>query len=229
MNIRLATFVPSPIKSLLRWSYYALRRRWMYAHPTPVQVIQEYWQKPDTVNDPRTYLAPIARNKFLVGLLKEYVPRSGSLLELGCNVGRNLNAAYMAGYENLEGIEINPEAVEILKKTFPEMASTANIRVGHIENCIRSVERKDCIFTMAVLVHIHPSSDWIFAEMVNRAKTLIIIEQENGASWRHFARDYRKIFTKLGMQQRAQIDCSTIPALVEEGGLMSYVARIFQH
>lgn len=82
---------------------------------------------------------------------------------------------------------------------------------------------------MAVLIHIHPSSDWIFAEMANRGKTLILIEDERGASWRHFSRDYCKIFTRLGMNQKSQIHCDTIPELVEEGGLKNYVARIFQH
>lgn len=213
--LKITAFVPS----LLRRPYYAVRRRWMYAHPTPVRVVQDYWQKPDAVNDPHTYLSPIARSKFLVGLLKEYVPKSASLLELGCNVGRNLNAAYQAGYRNLEGIEINPEAVEILKKNFPEMASTANIRFGRIEDHICSIELRDCIYTMAVLVHIHPSSDWIFAEMAKRAKTLILLESEKSASCRHFSRDYHKIFTGLGMHQKAKINCDTIPELVEEGGL----------
>lgn len=226
--MKIAAFVPPSLRSLLRRPYYAVRRRWMYAHPTPVRIVQEYWQKPDAVNDPHTYLSPIARSEFLVGLLEKYVPKSASLLELGCNVGRNLNAAYQAGYRNLEGIEINPEAVEILKKTFPEMASTTNIRLGRIEDHIRSIESRDCIYTMAVLVHIHPSSDWVFAEMASRAKTLILVEAEKAASWRHFARDYHKIFTKLGMHQKAKINCDTIPELVEEGGLTNYVARIFQ-
>ena len=104
------------------------------------------------------------------------MPKSASLLELGCNVGRNLNAAYQAGYRNLEGIEINPEAVEILKKTFLKWLQLHNIQLGRIEDYIRSIESRDCIFTMAVLVHIHPSSDWIFAEMANRVKTLILVE-----------------------------------------------------
>lgn len=226
--MKIAAFVPPPLKSLLRRPYYAVRRRWMYTHPTAVETIHEYWRKPDSVNDPHTYLAPIARSKWLVGLLEEHVPKSGSLLELGCNVGRNLNAAYQAGYRDLEAIEINPGAVEILKETFPEMASAAKIRLGRIEDHIRSIALKDCIYTMAVLVHIHPSSEWIFAEMANRAKTLILVESEESASSRHFSRDYHKIFTRLGMHQKAKIKCDMIPELVQEGGLEDYVARIFQ-
>jgi hypothetical protein len=37
---------------------------------------------------------------------------------------------------------------------------------------------------LAVLVHIHPASDWIFAEIANRAKTLIVIEGESRPSGR---------------------------------------------
>ena len=82
---------------------------------------------------------------------------------------------------------------------------------------------------MAVLVYIHPSSDWIFAEMANRVKTLILVEAEESASWRHFSRKYHKIFIRLGMHQKAKINCDTIPELVEESGLKNYVAQIFRH
>lgn len=73
------------------------------------------------------------------------MPKSAGILELGCNVGKNLNTAYQAGYRNLEDIEINPEAVEILKKTFPEMSSFANIRLGRFEDHIRSIKSRDCM------------------------------------------------------------------------------------
>jgi SAM-dependent methyltransferase len=219
--------LPEQLKSLFRPWYYSVRRYWLYHKPKPVGVIHNYWQKPDAVNDPHTYLDGQPRSTFLVGLLQKYVPDNGSVLELGCNVGRNLNYLYEAGYRDLEAIEINPEAVQILKQTFPDMAAISKIHVGLIEDNIRSVGYKDCIFTMAVLVHIHPNSDWIFAEISKHAKTLIVIEGEQGASWRHFARNYRMIFENLGMRQMEEIDCTQIPELASDG-LEHYVARVFQ-
>ena len=94
------------------------------------------------------------------------------------------------------------------------MASVANIHVGRIEDNIQSIENKDCIFTMAVLVHIHPSSEWMFSEIAKRAKTLIVIEAEKDATWRHFARDYKKIFEGLGMRQLEEIQCNEVLELI---------------
>jgi SAM-dependent methyltransferase len=219
--------IPSPIKHLLRQPYYFFRRRWLYVHPEPIDTIHNYWRRPDDANDPRKYLTGRTRSRWLVEILEKYVPKEGSLLELGCNVGRNLNEAYQAGYRDLETIEINPEAIEILKQSYPEMASIANIHVGRIEDNIQFIENKDCIFTMAVLVHIHPSSEWMFSEIAKRTKTLIVIEAEKDASWRHFARDYKKIFEGLGMRQLEEIQCNEVEELMAERGLQTYVARVF--
>jgi hypothetical protein len=211
--MRIAAFVPLPLKSLLRRPYYAVRRRWMYAHPTPVRVVQEYWQKPDGINDPHKYLSGIARSKFLVDLLPGYVPKSASLLELSCNVRRNLNAAYQAGYRNLDGIEINPEAVEILKKTFlkglplPTSGSDASRTTS-------APSSRDCIFTMAVLLYFHPSSDRIFAEMASRVKTLILVEAGKMRAGVTFRASITRYLSD-SYAPESKINCDTIPELVE--------------
>jgi hypothetical protein len=54
-----------------------------------------------------------------------------------------------------------------------------------------------------------------------------VIEGEKGASWRHFARNYRKLFENLGMVQMEDIDCAQIPELIGQG-TEHYVARVFQ-
>lgn len=220
--------IPAPIKALIRPPYYFIRRRWMYRNPGPIEVSQEYWKKPDEVNAPSLYLSGRKRSAFLVQLLRKYVPVDGSLLELGCNVGRNLNEAFEAGYRDLEGVEINEEAIEIMRQSYPEMAKVTTVHFGRIEDTLRAIMHKDCIFTMAVLVHIHPSSDWVFAEIAKRAETLIIVEDEKAASWRHFARNYKELFEKLGMHQVEEIVCKDIPELITEKGIQDYVARVFK-
>jgi SAM-dependent methyltransferase len=220
--------IPDSLKSALRPPYYFVRRNWLYWRPKPLNVIHDYWRSPDELNNPRCYLSGEERSRFLVQILKRYVPIGGSLLELGCNVGRNLNEAYAAGYRNLEAIEINQEAIEIFKQSYPDTARVANIHLGRIEDHIGAIEEKDCIFTMAVLVHIHPSSDWIFAEIARRAKTLVVVEEEQGATWRHFARNYKKLFENLGMRQVEVIQCNQVPELVHEEGISDYVARVFR-
>jgi hypothetical protein len=58
-------------------------RRWLYLHPQPVNVIHDYWRKPDKVNDPKLYLMGRERSIFLVEILRRYVSTGASLLELG--------------------------------------------------------------------------------------------------------------------------------------------------
>jgi SAM-dependent methyltransferase len=103
-----------------------------------------------------------------------------------------------------EGIEINKDAVELLKKSYPEMARKIIIHNQAIEDVIKGFKDDafDVVFTMAILQHIHPKSEWIFSEIVRITKSFLIIREAEGyISWRHFPRNYKKIFERLGMKQ----------------------------
>ena len=66
----------------------------------------EFWRHPipgDGQNLPLDYLWGEERGQFLVGLIKRYVGLDAKILEIGCNVGRNLNYLFNAGYTNLGG------------------------------------------------------------------------------------------------------------------------------
>lgn len=54
------------------------------------------------------------RSEYLVSLVKQYVKPYSSILKLGCSVGSNLDQLWKAGYHNLSGVEINPEALPIV-------------------------------------------------------------------------------------------------------------------
>lgn len=226
--MQIAQIVPKTVRNALRPTYYTWLRYWTIRRPTSIEEIHRYWKNPDSDNDPHEYATQHqARSKFLVKLLRRYVPIEGSVLELGCNTGRNLNAALQAGYRNLKGIEINSDAAELMKKYFPELAKVADIRVGPIEQLVRSVENVECVFTMAVLVHIHPSSDWVFPELAKRAATVITIELETGFGSRWFPRNYKEVFEGAGMRQVEKIDCGKVPEVVDE--LANCTVRVFQH
>jgi SAM-dependent methyltransferase len=226
--MQIVQIVPKAVRNALRPTYYRWLRYWTIRHPTSLEEIHRYWKNPDSDNDPHEYaMQHQARSKFLVKLLRRYVPLEGSVLEVGCNTGRNLNAALHAGYRNLKGIEINSDAAELMKKYFPELAKVADIRVGPIEQLVRSVENVECVFTMAVLVHIHPSSDWVFPELAKRAATVITIELETGFGGRWFPRNYKEVFEGAGMRQVEEIDCGKVPEVVDE--LANCTVRVFQH
>jgi SAM-dependent methyltransferase len=114
-------------------------------------------------------------------LVKEVAGRDSRILEIGCNIGRNLQHLSEAGFRNLEGIEISEEAVRELRATFPELAATARIHNAPAEEVLPSLEdrRYDLTFTVAVLEHIHRESEWVFQHIARVTRdTLITIEDE---------------------------------------------------
>jgi 2-polyprenyl-3-methyl-5-hydroxy-6-metoxy-1,4-benzoquinol methylase len=170
-----------------------------------INEIHEYWRKPNDINnDESGYLdseETLQRSEFLLGIVNKYFTKEAKILELGCNVGRNLNHLYKNGYHKLAGIEINESAVKLMHKHYQEMADNSDIKLGEIEKYIREMKDQeyDLVFSMAVLEHIHSDSDWIFDVLPKKTKYILIIEDEKSLSWRHFPRRYDKVFKKLNM------------------------------
>jgi len=191
----------------------------------------EYFRNPPPENHPSGYRdseRTKSRTEYIVGAIERHVSdRDSKILEIGCNVGRNLNGLFNAGYKRLFGIEINPEAVKLSKEYYPEMNSAAHIVNETIENTVGYISENefDLIFTLAALVHIHTDSDWIFKEIVFGTKNIIVLEQEiGGRSDRHFLRNYEDVFCSLGMIQK-YADAETPPQLSD--ALRGYVLRVF--
>jgi len=226
--VRLVDTVPDFLKPILRPIYYATYWKYkkMICHPRSCSELHQYWRQPcDGYNLPEHFLKQKERSLFLVKKVKEYVPLNAKILEIGCNIGRNLSFLFRAGFENLAGVEISEKAVKLLKQYHPKMAYHAKIYNMPIEEKIRAF--RDCefdiVFTMAVLEHIHTDSKWIFSEMARITKGfLITIEDEHNVSWRHFTRNYKKVFESIGMKQIEEINCREVCKLC------NYVARVFK-
>jgi SAM-dependent methyltransferase len=172
----------------------------------PKEQLHAFWRDPDKVNRPEEYLAHEGRSVFLLRFLSPYLGPDASVLEIGCNVGRNLAHLYDAGYHRLTGIEINGQALDVLRSTYPELGATATLVNAPVEEAIREIPdgAVDITFTMAVLEHLHPDSEWVFDEMVRAtASTIVTIEDEHGVSRHHTPRDYRAVFEARGLRQVA--------------------------
>jgi len=228
--MRLSDLVPNFLKPVLRPVYDRLRI--MAARQKSMEELHEYWRKPyDGDNLPwEDYsgekLDEKLRSILLVDLVRKYVSEDARILEIGCNVGRNLHFLFESGFRNLEGIEISEDAVRLMKDTFPQMAGHASIYNKSVEEVIKEFEdrRYEAIFTMAVLEHIHSDSEWVFEEIVRVSKKyLITMEDERTVSWRHFPRHYRKIFEKAGMKQIEEIQCNK----GDHGLRSNFYARVF--
>lgn len=188
--------------------------------------LHEFWRNPDASNSPERYREPVERSRFLVELVQPHLRSDWTVLEIGCNVGRNLSFFLDAGVRQLTGIEINGEALALLRESYPELGSTATLINAPVEDSIGHMADGsfDLVYTMAVLEHIHPDSEWIFGEMARITRTLLVtVEDERGVSVRHTPRDYRQVFEGLGMRQILERSVSEA-----EGLSAGFVARVFE-
>lgn len=160
----------------------------------------KFWTAPPGHNSPASYVeAPRGRAQYILHMIRSLFPEAITVLECGCNTGRNL-ATLVENY-TVRGIEISPPAVESLRKTYPELEDT-HIALGPLEKELPTELPTDVVFTCAVLEHIHPDSGAIFTDMMNIAKLgIITIEDEMANTARHCARNYRALFENLGMLQ----------------------------
>jgi SAM-dependent methyltransferase len=203
-----------------------LRRRWRQRHKSR-EALLEYWRNPsDAGNAPEQYATKgAARSAFLLSLMQPYTTKDRRILELGCNVGRNLNALHDAGYGLLCGVEINEHAIAEMAQRYPGLVGAAHIINESIEEAIRPMRdgEFDVIYTMAVLEHLHSDSEWVFREMVRVAGSAVItIEDEASRTPRHFPRRYDAVFEPLGMRQVVARSCNEIDGLGP-----GFMARVF--
>lgn len=142
--------------------------------------------------------------EFLHEFWRPQVGLSDNILELGSGPGANLYHLYKLGYSNLLGMEISQNAVDAMKKAFPEVAMKCNCLVGSLEDLLSKsdTDSVDIVFTMAVAELIHPTSNFLFSEMVRVARKYVCtIELEVGNCIYLFPRNYRRVFQRLGCPQ----------------------------
>lgn len=169
------------------------------------ELLHQYWREPSWENHPLRYAKGIRQDKrseYLSDLVDRYLPeeRQDSILEVGSNVGRNLNSLYQRGYRNLHGVEINQGAVKMMPLLFEDLV--ANVLSGSIEQHVGELPEVDLLYTMAVFMHIHPDSEWIFEQLAQKTKKYIItIEDEYTNKERHCARNHQEIFGAFGFTQ----------------------------
>jgi SAM-dependent methyltransferase len=123
-----------------------------------------------------------SRSQTIINILSPLITKEDSILEIGCNSGRNLNHLWQAGYKNIRGIEISEHAVKRLRVEYPSLA-TIPVDIGPAELSIQRYDRKsvDVIFTMSVLEHLHPDSRCLFREIARVAgKYVLAIEFRQG-------------------------------------------------
>jgi SAM-dependent methyltransferase len=193
---------------------------------------QAFWSsREDDANAPVTYATkPTGIVDFLHDVWTPEVSPGSSVLEVGCNAGTNLNRLRELGFDRLGGIEINPHALEELRRTYPELAADADLVQGSIEAALGDLPDAafDVVLSMAVLIHLHPTSVGVFADMARVARYVCVVELESAANSYVFPRNYHRVFERLGCTElrHAMITPRGYPEVSR--GYDGYVARLFR-
>jgi SAM-dependent methyltransferase len=198
------------------------------AEVMPRSELHDYWRDPpDADNAAAGYAAtPPGRSVYLTDLVRRFIPRDARLLEIGCNAGRNLAVLHLdGGYANLAAIEISRRALDTFRASFPRTFASTRVECGPAEEVLARLAPAsfDLVFSMAVLEHIHPDSEAVFADVARVAACFVLtIEDEEHVTARQFARDYGRVFEGLGLR--------SVLAEQTPGGLglgAGFVTRVF--
>ncbi|MFZ0183414.1 MAG: pseudaminic acid biosynthesis-associated methylase [Nitrosotalea sp.] len=136
-------------------------------------------------------------------IFKKYfakIDKNSSILEVGCNVGLNLNLLQRLGFTNLTGLELNPKTCEIARNNNPG--------IKFINSPIETFESKDkydVVFTTVFLIHLNPgilpavvkkiillSKEWIFGLEYFSEKPVEV--KYRGLDETLFKQDFMKLF-----------------------------------
>jgi SAM-dependent methyltransferase len=118
------------------------------------------------------------------------------ILDVGCNVGRHLNALHTLGYTNLYGIDVQKAAIEQMGLVFPEMRAKAHIEQGTFQKYLPKVPDRffEVVFTYGATVELVPPSFPICRHMARTAsRAVVLLICESGHS---FPRLWEKEFLR---------------------------------
>jgi hypothetical protein len=199
------------------------------AKPRTADAWQRHWQERDSDQVFRGYAQVTPLRTWLAAQIIALAPRS--VVELGCNVGGNLQALWQADPSlRLHGVELGAPAADWGRRHLAGMACPATLLVGSMGNAGEvlaqaGVTEADVVFTAAAAMHV---DDALFAkakrQSLSLARRAIVhleynawtpAEMANGRKWRssflsdRWVRDY--VAEYEGTSEVAGIDCMRIP------------------
>lgn len=217
LAVRVRRRLPQPVKARLLSNQIVSR-----------ETLHDFWrQNAPEGNAPEGFIRPLGRSAALLDLLRD-LPHDATVLEVGCNVGRNLAYLHDHGYQKLTGVEISPYAVELLRTTYPQLSDT-DIHVGPAETVLpRFADGAfDLVFTMAVLEHIHPDSGIVFDEIARIGRNVLAIEPDAHASSRQYPHNIPRLFTDRGKHVLRHQRMNKFPSTRDDPSINTYHAWWF--
>lgn len=177
--------------------------------------VVEAWSSRSGEFSPRyyAYYGPNQVSERLLELLQTSLTDEAAILELGCSSGRHLAHLFDHGYRDLTGIEVNPDAFDVMDETYPDLAAAGTFYQDRIEAVLPELpdDRFDLVFSVETLQHIHPDNDWVFEEIARvAADVLVTVEIEHDiegtdramkyvdADIPLYYRDWNRVFSEFG-------------------------------
>ncbi|WP_158855320.1 class I SAM-dependent methyltransferase [Halorhabdus sp. CUG00001] len=179
------------------------------------------WAEREGAFSPEYYaeIGPNEVSETLVDALSYYATADARILELGCSSGRHLEALRQAGYENLTGVDLNADALDVMAEYFPRTAETGTFHIGAIEDLLPEFETGafEVVYSVETLQHVHPEETAVFEEVLRVTDDLLLTAENEGnapdrgrsgaeVSAVHdefplYHRDWKAVFTDLGAVQ----------------------------
>jgi len=165
------------------------------------------------------HYGPNATSEAVRERLDAAVDPDDAVLEVGCSSGRHLAHLHDHGYRDLHGIDINPDAFDVMRETNPDLAAAGTFHCDAIERVLSEFDdgRFDAVYSVETLQHLHPDSEWVFGEaarLVDDVLVTVEIERdesrepdassEAGVTYVDddvpmYRRDWHRVFTDLGL------------------------------
>jgi SAM-dependent methyltransferase len=129
------------------------------------------------------YYGPNEASRALRGLLDDHVGPDASVLELGCSAGRHLAHLHDHGYDDLTGIDLNPDAFDVLATEYPALDETGTFHTGAIEDIVPEFDDDafDAVYSVETLQHVPPDDAWVFEDLVRVAADLLVTVEVEGS------------------------------------------------
>ncbi len=128
-------------------------------------------------------IGPNEDSEILVDALSYDATEDARILELGCSSGRHLEALRRASYENLTGVDLNHDALDVMAEYFPRTVEPGTFHIGAIEDILPELETGafDVVYSAETLKHVHPEETVVF-EKVLRVTDDLLVTAENGGN-----------------------------------------------
>lgn len=162
------------------------------------------------------HYGPDGASESVQAAIETYLGPDPSILEIGCSSGRHLSVLQDAGYTDLTGVELNEAAREVMEEIYPDLASHGTVHYQSIETVVSEFDEAqfDVVFSVETLQHLHPESEWVFAELARITGDLLVTVENEGTDdgkrdqsvnyvdtdMPLYYRDWEEIFTELGFE-----------------------------